>query len=577
MTRLGRYFWIPFSLALLLKLLVTVTYPLNVSGDGANYLKMIATGWSSLLHAPGYPFLVGAPLFLRRLLVTGHAILPPDRPPPTDSEGAANAPSTEDEPRGARAGQRVLLAYYVYAMNHAIAALALLCLFLLARAIFSPAPGALAVLLYGLNPWAQTWSTMSRPEQAQGDLLIITLYLAYRARAEDGLNRKRAWYAAAAAVFALGFLVKFNGLPFAVVLGASLLFERGTPGERLVNAAAALGAATAVILIFVVGYQLPVTGSWRLNSGRGIYYLYPLRNDFGRLVGPENGMASKLYLALARLLPPNVPYCCANFFTRVDWVPAEQRRPYLERYGALLQSRDPLLIDQLYETAKRSPAPPTEEPSFFPLYYYLGLAEADRLLQEVYLETVRTHPAVFAHMILSNTLNGFVVRYDPVVPLAHDRMVFDLRPETGWVIPVGLGFVRLKDNAPTSRVFGYKHAAFFWMPGVQIVSRLSQAFAAVPPFAIWTLIAVGIAAALRRPLSDPIASRAAPALLLVGVVLFFLVSGILIEPRPKELRLIQPVLDLLTAVGCFDAWKILVSASARARPTLTRTGDRGRA
>jgi len=67
----GKPFWITLVFVCLVKLLFVVTYPLNVSGDGFTYFRMIATRSSNLAHAGGYPFLVGLPLAIPRAVLAG--------------------------------------------------------------------------------------------------------------------------------------------------------------------------------------------------------------------------------------------------------------------------------------------------------------------------------------------------------------------------------------------------------------------------------------------------------------------------------------------------------------------------
>jgi hypothetical protein len=164
-----------------------ITYPLNHAGyDNPHYLQMLLRDESNLIHASGYPFLIG------RLL----------RP-------FESLPSVETY-TGDFLRQLLLVQHGVHFILLAA------CVYLFARA-FGAFVAVVAGLQWGATPFFLSNVTATSPEWLQGDVLALTAAILCGARMEPRSRRKIAWYAIAAFAFAWSFLIKFNTLPFALM------------------------------------------------------------------------------------------------------------------------------------------------------------------------------------------------------------------------------------------------------------------------------------------------------------------------------------------------------------------------
>src|SRR5215831_7045948 len=117
--RLARY---PVTAAILVvfiaRVLFVITYPLNdFGGDTHNYLTMLLQGRSSLVHAGGYPFLVGLPFRIPLI----------------------------------QSGLVSVLPYMILILQHTVDVLVLLFLYGVASSLYGRMAGTIAMLLEGLS------------------------------------------------------------------------------------------------------------------------------------------------------------------------------------------------------------------------------------------------------------------------------------------------------------------------------------------------------------------------------------------------------------------------------------------
>jgi len=553
----GKPFWITLVFVCLVKLLFVVTYPLNVSGDGFTYFRMIATRSSNLAHAGGYPFLVGLPLAIPRAVLAGlrgpgSALLEPVE------ETRPGAPTATPPPRMDVETKQALLpvlALYVTVANHLMDALAAAVLFLLLRAVCSVAAAVLGALVYGLNPWNVQWATLSRPEQVQSNLLVLMVGALYWARRGKTPRRKRAGYAAAAALFVLCALVKFNAVLFVLLPVIVLLTDPSSWRERLRLGAISLATGAAVYAAFVILYHAPSTGTYDLAYARGHNLYERLQRNPVPLFSPENGIASKKFAILTRVLPSEVPSCCGpTLFSHVDWVPPDERRPYRERYLPLLRSQDRSVVEQLYATVSDRP-----EGKWHSIHYHLGLKEGDDLLSSVFFEAVRSRPAAYLEGAGLLFLEAFTHRPEVLVPVLDPALGADpplnILADARNLEALGFGFVRIVKPGYEGRSLAYKGSPAIWLPGARAVSY-ALGVTGLPTLLLWAVIAAGVLLALVGRGDggrDPQAARWGPALLLVSLLVFIAAWSLLFNVRNKDVRLVQPLLDALVAVGL---WRI---------------------
>jgi hypothetical protein len=553
----GKPFWFALATVLAMKLLFLTTYPLNVSGDGFTYFRMIATGSSNLAHASGYPFLVGLPLAIPRTVLAalrpqGSALLVPEEARPAAPSAPPALARTDLEMKQALLP---ILTSYVGLANHLLDALSIVALFFLLRAVFSVTTAVVGALLYGLNPWNVQWATLSRPEQVQSNLLVLTLAALYWAHRTLSPARKRLGYAVAGALFILCVLAKFNALLFVLLPAVALATDPSPWRERIRLAGISLVTGAVVYGGFLVGYHAPSTGTYDLSYARGHNLLVRLQRNPVPLFSPENGIASKKLAILTRVLPPEAPSCCGlTLFSHADWVPPEERRPHRERYLALLRSRDAALVQRLYTAVKERP-----EGQWNAIHYYLGLKEGDGLLREVFYEGVRARPGTYLAGAWQFFREAFVERPEVLVPVVDPRLGADpplnVLADARNLEPLRFGFVRLATSDYRSRELDYKGSPAIWLPGATVVSYALW-ITRLPMLLAWLIIGAGVLQALldgRGSGADPSVARWGPPVLLGTLLVYLGGWSLLFDIRNKDMRLVQPLLDMLVVVGL---WRI---------------------
>ena len=555
MRALGKSFWLTLIVVLFVRGLFVLTYPLNVSGDGVTYFRMIPTRTSNLTHASGYPFLVGLPLAVPRAVVAAlrpsdSALLTPDAERRSGSPAVGAAPPPID--LEIRQALMPLLTLYVTIFNHLVNVLAAICLFLLLRAVFSATAGVVSGLVYGLNPWNIQWATLSRPEQVQSDLVVLMLGVLYFARKTASSGWKRVGYAVAAVLFVLGILAKFNAV---LLVGLPVVFLVTDPSsrvERIRLGVLSLVTALGLYGAFVVLYHAPSTGTYSLSYGVGHALYVRLERNPVPLFRPENGIASMKFAILTRGLPPEAPSCCGpTLFSHVNWVPEEERRPYRERYLPLLRSNDEGAVKQIYAAVRDRPAG-----AWTSIYYYLGLREGDDLLRAVFFESVRARPGVYLAGAWRFFLDIFVERQEVLVPVVDPQLGADpplnVLADPRNLEPLRFGFVRISSSEYRSRELAYKGSPAIWLPGARLVSGLLSV-TSVPTLLLWAVIGIGAALSLRGTGADPGSARWGPLLVLAIMLAYFAGWSLLFNIRNKDVRLVQPLFDGLVAVGL---WRI---------------------
>jgi hypothetical protein len=522
---------------------------------------MLATGTSNLAHASGHPFLVGLPLApvraaLRITRGPGSALLTPEDERPaaraqSPAPRASAAPAAAGAPADREAKARWLpwLALYVSVANHLLALVATAVLYLILRAVFAPATAVVGAVLYGVNPWSVQWATLSRPEGTQADLIVLlvaALYLAYRATAP---SRKVAGYAAAAGLLTLAVLVKYNAVLLATLPALVLLADRVPWGLRARALAWALALALAGYWTFIALYHRPSTGTWKFAYARGHNLYERLRRSPVTLDDPENGPASKTLAILLRVLPPEPPFCCGpTLMSRVDWVPAAERAIWRERWLPLLRRRDPATLTRLWlEVRGRPPG------KVLTLHYHLGLAEADALLRDVFAEAVQARPGAYWRGTATLFARVFVTAPEVLVPVLDPRLTADaplaVLADPGQRSSAGWGFARHASGAYRSRVLDYKGEPALWVPGMALVTQ-ALGWTRLPPPLWWLLALAGVALApARGDGADPPVARWGPLLVLIALLAYLAGWSLVFEVRTKDLRLVEPLLHALVAIG----------------------------
>jgi hypothetical protein len=507
-------YWTAFVFLLIItgRIIFVVTYPLNnLGGDTSNYFDMLTRGKSSLVHAGGYPFLFGLPLQnpMSQRLISDH---------------------------------QQAFTYLLLLAQHAIDVAIIAIMFVVLYSIYSRWAAVLAALTYGLSFFSMSWTSYVYPEWLQGGLLVLSFCAAYFALRAARPRRKMVLYSLTGAFFTWSVLVKFNSMLMAPLFLAVFVAETSAFKKRVLYALIAGAFGLASVLVFLLLYHYPTTGTFELTMDRAWLLMSKLEMGSVRL-SIENGINSKRWLALSGVLPNNYLIMAGpGLFSHIDAVPPEVRSPYREKYLYLFEA-DETTLDAVI---RDHPLPKDFDLGYssLPIAYYIGLEEAERLGTKVFLEAIWANRSTVIADMLKKSISG----------------LSDLGRETmpTWQNMSGLrqvetlpnGFARFELVRGDYYNFHYwSKRPILWAPGVSLFSLLSGV--SITPI---IPLALGILATLSAVMTLVVERRLTmqriiPVLLFLQLVLFVLGSNFLYLFRDKEYRFTLPLFCILLAVG----------------------------
>jgi hypothetical protein len=500
-----------FVVAAAVRLLMVITFPLSLwIADGKNYMDMLVRGVSNLIHAPGYPFIMGLPW--RNPL--GRAVI----------EGS---PAT--------------FHYVLNLTQHLVCIGAAYLGFLVARQVFGGAAANLFVVLYLLDFRSIFVTSTVTPEWLQASLLIVLIWAVYSAYAADDVRHKVAFYSLAGLVFTASYLVKFNSV-FLLTCPA-LIAAADVRRSRKAIGAIGTGAATAAAAygLFLVGYHQPSTGTYSISYDKGWVLLEKVMMFVpDKVLLPETGINTKRLIVLNTLLP-KVEH--RGPIGHIDFVDDEIRAPFREKYLYLFHADDAVLDAYLRDIV--IPRPFDFDKAFLPSAYFLDLEESNRLAVAVFREQVAAHWRSFLADIVRRSARQFV---DPNTGLhPANPMVFN----ASEISRLGWGFARLEiDSKEMRRRCYWYQQPVVWIPGAKFFLLLA-ALEAYPALWVSLLIGLGCVFAVvswRRSgeLQPWIFAQLA---LTLSCLVFLVASNTVYHFRWKELHAILPVLALLCSVA----------------------------
>jgi len=509
-----------------------VTYPPNIGGDAVGYFKMLIHGRSNLIHAPGYPFLVGLP-FRMFFAATGT--------------------------RWVIGVHEVAVQYAVIAFQHALSLGVLFCLYRTVARVISRRAAAIAVCIAGLQPQTMGFVSCFYPEWLQGDLLVLALCASCRALTTSRPRGKLIFHGLAFVALTWCYLVKYNALFFAPIVVGLVLVDRGDWRRKAASLAIGGVIVTATLGLFIRFYHKPSTGTGALSRDHAWVLLTALGDwtPDGRLQ-PDAGVHSKRLIYLNSVLPWHAER--VGPFWNVDIRSAEYREPWRRKYYHVL-SADEATLDGLLRNIPPQPEPYNFFAAFFPVSEHIGLEEGDRLGTRVFVEHLLTYPGAFVGW-MSRSMLKHIWRWPGgrLYPPEASPPEFD--PPNRW------GFARRHQAGTINQNPAWYLRPVVWRPGVYLVRALEVPYrvpGVVVALVILVLLGVSVPGALRGP-----ERTACLAVLLLGatLVLFFVASH-LVFFRWKEAQSILPVVTVLIAI----ALDRVLSAAGKLR-TPARPGER---
>jgi hypothetical protein len=503
-------------LVVVVRILFCITYSPNVGGDGINYLRMLVNGGSNLIHASGYPFLIGFPwrvndFFLRRLFIAPHP---------------------------------AIFLYVLIAFQHALSILVIWWLYRILRRVYGAFVAHATVLLWGLNYLSLESTSFTYPEWLQANLLVISILLAVSG-VFAAAKKKKAWlYGTAAFAFAWCYLVKFNVLYFVLLFLIIFAFETRRTQWEFVGLLVV--EFVAIFLSIIWGYKIlyhqPSTGTYTLTHDHA-WVLIDKVSKFvpeGKL-HPEAGINTKRLLILNSILPwdnKNVgPIANVNFVS-------PEIENYRQKYLYLLDANETVIDDVFKETVIRKNF--DLYTAFSPVAYYLGLREGDELGIRVFFENVWAYPWEYIRSILKGTL-------DNLTNLDVYR-VFPSKVEAPQFQPMKFGFYSFdQSNLLHNGTDRYSNPTGFyvWKPGVQFFTFIVW-LCSLPNILVVLLCITGmIQVSISISHGDKVFGEFA--YLILGILVFGFIlfsNAILVFRQVKEMVLVLPLISILVAISC---------------------------
>lgn len=444
------------GLLVIVRIAFAATYSANVGGDGNNYLQMMASGRSNLVHAGGYPLLARHPL---------HWISPSPPSPRTLETGLDR----------------------LAALQQAVALASLVLLAVTVRRFFGSFAAGLFLALAGLHVGFVAATHSVYPEWLQASLVGLLVALSLRASASDRALHRTLLVASAALVGAVAYLVKYNSLPWLFFPLALVALDRRALKEKALQGVVAAALFLGTVEAYRWFHHLPTTGARRLSYDKAWVLLASLKEVVpGDRPAPEAGLDSKRLLLLNALLPwENANAFAFGSVTSVSPRSAE----YRSRYAWILTA-DEATVDAML--AKTPPSRSWDwHHAFSPTTWCLGLEEGDALGVRVWFEQVRAFPGRFLAKTLSHAWDAATKRRN-----WYEGFPFPVASDLSGpcFLPHSPNHVRYSD-ACAERIWPYtlvwNPAGYVvWSPGGSAFLGACRAVALVPVW-LWSLLLAG--------------------------------------------------------------------------------------
>ena len=519
-----------FGLLIAVRLFYIVSFPLNFGGDASIYYTMILEKHSSLLMAPGYPFLMALPFHGMKWLLSWWIRFPEDPVFTPWWQSSQIRGDLLDHPLTSDFSWIAFFQdHHLIIFQHAIVFLALICGFLLVKKHFGFYPGLLFAFLYGMSPLSLEWPSSSLPEWLQGSLVIFWIYIADRANKTSWIS-----FFFLGAIAALAYLVKFNSLPVFLILFGGWIYWNW---DRFWNGATEIAVSLAGVVFVIGGFQFsyhrPSTGisDLTLNS-------WPLA-DKVLLYAPNSsvtadlGVSAQRLLALSQSLPERETiYSPARYFQSVSANDAE-RVDFREKFRWMLTAKELDAKGAFY----------TQDP-MLKVAYYIGLPEYSALLRGLYLESLWKHPFLFLHQTTVGFLYSFSVK---------DKSYF-FHPK--WEeVETGRGeaathYGYAKFLWPKERHVCY-HENGAWLPGVWFFTKQEQFW--LPTWFLWFMAFLTFAFACNTWREE----KSRKVIFLFTILVFFVFfSNVIWIFRLKEFECVRSLVTTLAAVGLYQVFSL---------------------
>ena len=380
-------------IAVVLQVVFATGYPLNAArADNPTYLQMILSGSSNLILAPGYGFV------LNRIVMRIAGVPVPE------------VFSDLEFLQSVQLAQNLL---------HLI--LFLSAVFLLWR-LTNAAVASIFVL--GNSLYVGFWGGLNSasPEWLQGDLLILSLLLAATAARQKTWVRVVALTTLTGLVFALAYLVKFNSLVVIFGLIAVFVFSGLNSKKIAVGLSAGTISALTFVSFFSISYHEPRTGTETLNYDTAWILTSSMDPGYLERDNENLGIEALRWKALIQQLPTGEAFA----YPTID----VGNQPEVKEQSLLLWNEIMAMNrDQLIEMTNAGQFKPEynhfSQPT--PIYWNVGLAEAEMLGRAVFFEYLSINPGHVVNKVSFGLLRDWGVYQESSLPVEQDpkTLVFD--------------------------------------------------------------------------------------------------------------------------------------------------------
>jgi hypothetical protein len=373
-------------IAIVLQVIFATGYPLNTGrSDNTPYLQMILSGSSNLILAPGYGFV------LNRIVMRIAGV-----PIPEDFSDIEFLQSVQLAQNILHLGLFLLAVFLLWRLTNAAAA---------------------SIFVIGNSLYVGFWGGLNSasPEWLQGDLLILSLLLAATAARQKTWPRVVAVATITGLVFSLAFLVKFNSLVVIFGLITIFVFSELNLKKIALGLAASTISALSFVSFFSSTYHEPRTGtetlsyatSWNLTSSIDLGYLERDNEDLG--------IEALRWKALIQQLPTGNAFAYPTIDTGAY---PEVKEQGLSLWNDIMDMNR----DQLIEVTNAGVFKP--EYSHFsqptPIYWNVGLAEAEKLGRAVFFEYLLSNPGHVFNKVSFGLSSDWGVYQDGFLPVEQD-------------------------------------------------------------------------------------------------------------------------------------------------------------
>lgn len=500
---------------LLIRLLYIFTYPLNnAGGDTSTYYFMLINRTTNLIHASGYPFIVGS--------VARFLFGPGDVSSPTYS-------------------------FAVLAIQHSIEVITLGVIALLVHRLFDLVTALFFLLLAGCSVFAMSWTSATYPEWLQSCLLLISLFLVAGAICSKSLSSKLLLYIVAFLAFAWAYLTKYNAGLFLPLFLIPLVAEYRSIGRKAAWILLAPVPALASVFLFVDKVHLPSSGTTTLHQD----VAWVLMASLGEIDNRRNvllddpGPYALQWLAMSAILPR--AYDRARAWPRIDEPPKPGEEEIAAKFKAEFVRLSKMSPEELKVFLNEHPLPKEFilGSSAIPFYEFVGLAPSDKLGTKVFLEYVSRHPIVFIRSTLRKSIKYALTDLTiSLVPGPIDGLTRVEQPT------LASGFALYSSTLLPWKVrYQSRPAMLFWEPGVTLFRTLQKwqprPWLEVSCSILSLVWAMAVTIRRRRLTLGPgivfTLAIALPALVVA--------SNIILILRDKEVRALWPLACLFWAIG----------------------------